>query len=61
MNAGISTSVGTSARVFGGLACARVTNSEMSCTRVWRNMNSRSGCSARLIAVVVEMWWALSG
>src|ERR1700733_4462201 len=24
-------------------------------------MNSRSGCSARLIAVVVEIWWALSG
>ena len=61
MNAGISTSVGTSARVLGGFAWARPMNSEMSCTRVWRNMNSRSGSSARAIAVAVLIWCAVSG
>ena len=53
MNAGISTSVGTSPRVCGCLAWARLTNNEMSSTRVWRNMNSRSGSSARTSAAVV--------
>ena len=33
----------------------------MSCTRVWRNMNSRIGSSARLSAVTVLILWAVSG
>ncbi len=53
MKAGIRTSVGTSARVFGCLSCARLMNSSMSAVRVWRNMNWRIGTSARSSACVV--------
>ena len=49
--------MGTCARVCGVLMRDMLTNSEMSWLRVWRNMNSRSGSSPRLIAVAVEIWW----
>src|ERR1700754_5061407 len=50
MKAGMRTVVGTSRRVSTFLTLPSLTNSARSFSRVWLNMNSRSGASARLSA-----------